>query len=65
MDKDEIIKELAEKNAKLEYELQATKEHLKIIQHLHKMPDIEARTPCLFSNFVFHHFNHQRRSGKS
>jgi len=29
MDKDEIIKELAEKNAKLEYELQATKEHLK------------------------------------
>ena len=29
MDKDEIIKELAEKNAKLEEELQATKEHLK------------------------------------
>jgi len=29
MDKDEIIKELAEKNAKLEQELQATKEHLK------------------------------------
>jgi hypothetical protein len=29
MDKDEIIKELAEKNAKLEDELQATKEHLK------------------------------------
>ena len=29
MDKDEIIKELAEKNAKLETELQATKEHLK------------------------------------
>ena len=28
MDKDEIIKELAEKNAKLEEELQATKEHL-------------------------------------
>ena len=29
MDKDEIIKELAEKNAKLEEELKATKEHLK------------------------------------
>ena len=29
MDKDEIIKELAEKNAKLEEELQTTKEHLK------------------------------------
>ena len=29
MDKDEIIKELAEKYAKLEEELQATKEHLK------------------------------------
>jgi hypothetical protein len=29
MDKDEIIKELVEKNAKLEEELQATKEHLK------------------------------------
>ncbi len=29
MDKDEIIKELAEKNAKLEEELQVTKEHLK------------------------------------
>jgi len=29
MDKDEIIKELAERNAKLEEELQATKEHLK------------------------------------
>ena len=29
MDKDGIIKELAERNAKLEEELQATKEHLK------------------------------------
>ena len=29
MDKDEIIKKLAERNAKLEEELQATKEHLK------------------------------------
>ena len=29
MNKDEIIKELAEKNAKLEEELQSTKEHLK------------------------------------
>jgi hypothetical protein len=29
MDKDEIIKELAEENAKLKEELQATKEHLK------------------------------------
>ena len=29
MDKDEIIKDLAERNAKLEEELQATKEHLK------------------------------------
>jgi hypothetical protein len=29
MDKDEIIKELAERNAKLEEALQATKEHLK------------------------------------
>jgi len=29
MDKDEIIQELADKNAKLEQELQATKEHLK------------------------------------
>ena len=29
MDKDEIIKELAEENAKLKGELQATKEHLK------------------------------------
>jgi hypothetical protein len=29
MDKDEIIKELAEKNAKLEEELQTTKEYLK------------------------------------
>ena len=29
MDKDEKIKELEEKNAKLEEELQATKEHLK------------------------------------
>lgn len=29
MDKDEIIHELTEKNAKLENELQATKEHLK------------------------------------
>jgi hypothetical protein len=29
MDKDEIIKELEERNAKLEEELQATKEHLK------------------------------------
>jgi hypothetical protein len=29
MDKDEIIKELAERNFKLEKELQATKEHLK------------------------------------
>ena len=29
MDKDKIINELAEKNAKLEEELQATKEHLK------------------------------------
>ena len=29
MDKDEIIKELTEINAKLEKELQATKEHLK------------------------------------
>ena len=29
MDKDEIIKELVEKNSKLEEELQATKEHLK------------------------------------
>jgi hypothetical protein len=29
MDKDEVIKELAEKNAKLEHDLQATKEHLK------------------------------------
>ena len=29
MDKDEIIKELAERNAKLEHELQSTKEHLK------------------------------------
>jgi len=29
MDKDEIIKELEKKNAKLEEELQATKEHLK------------------------------------
>jgi len=29
MDKDEIIKELAERNSKLEEELQVTKEHLK------------------------------------
>ena len=29
MDKDEIIKELAEENAKLKEELQVTKEHLK------------------------------------
>jgi hypothetical protein len=29
MDKDEIIKELSERNAKLEEELQTTKEHLK------------------------------------
>ena len=29
MDKDEIIKELAEENAKLKEELQSTKEHLK------------------------------------
>ena len=29
MDKDEIIKELTEKNAKLEQELLLTKEHLK------------------------------------
>ena len=29
MDKDELIKELAEENAKLKEELQATKEHLK------------------------------------
>ena len=29
MDKDEIIKELAEENTKLKEELQATKEHLK------------------------------------
>lgn len=31
MDKDEIIHELAEKIAKLENELQATKEHLNIL----------------------------------
>ena len=29
MDKDDIIKKLAEENAKLKEELQATKEHLK------------------------------------
>ena len=33
MDKDEIIKELAERNAKLEEELPSTKEHLKNTQH--------------------------------
>ena len=44
---EEKIKEILEENAKLKEELQSTKEH--------KMLDREARTPCVFSNFVFHH----------
>ena len=35
------------------------------VNELNKVLDREARTPCAFSNFVFHHFQYQRRSGKS
>jgi hypothetical protein len=56
MDNEEKIKALEEELQSTKQELQATKEHL-------KKYTAPARTPCVFSNFVFHHFQYQRRSG--
>ena len=63
MDKDEKIKELEEKNAKLEEDLQATKEHLK------KYTALASRTVYFYTflqNSIIHFVKNRRflRSGK-